>query len=573
MSLRNVFVFGLTALSAVSAAVALPATTYVSGILHEAVGDAALGAESGRVLQISNLGSSGEDGVEVRCRSAWGGGVAVDLSQFAGVGTTNREIKIRPKGWDGTIKGTMRAYNSLSTGETMLAADFSAMGATDCDYVEYDSLGNIVDAGTLPVDGLALGPCPNQYQIWYVSLHLISLGPPKQYTITWHYYCSNCPDPWQWFDPCGGPSTQRIIVVTPNLPGGTPGLGDLDSLLVTGRDLPDLTGDGVPDLIVGNADVKSFSTPCPPWDCLGPSVALDNARWGLGQAHISEECTPDNMGGCDESDRRLVVTNIGSSGQDGVAINLPESNGGFSATLAKGNCCRGHVIIMKAFDDEGQEQRISLTQTMDPAGTEELDVDFSALGANGYRLTAYDGGGVVIGPPGGTAIIGGGPKTIITNPCPPGSKAIYDNYGTAANPIWVIVGCLGVPMDLVVPGTGTLTGVASFAIEPLNATLPAGRLVRCEILSDDPEGLIIEDFSVTPAPAVCAGDANCDGIVNWRDIDFFVGAMNDNMAAWEALFAPGTPACTFANNDANSDGTVNWRDIDPFVGLINTTCP
>ncbi|MCK4341268.1 MAG: hypothetical protein KAY37_06035, partial [Phycisphaerae bacterium] len=75
------------------------------------------------------------------------------------------------------------------------------------------------------------------------------------------------------------------------------------------------------------------------------------------------------------------------------------------------------------------------------------------------------------------------------------------------------------------------------------------------------------------SPAVCPGDSNCDGVVNWRDIDFFDAAMNDNVAAWEAMFLPGTPSCPFENNDVNADGTVNWRDIDPFVALMNTTCP
>lgn len=75
------------------------------------------------------------------------------------------------------------------------------------------------------------------------------------------------------------------------------------------------------------------------------------------------------------------------------------------------------------------------------------------------------------------------------------------------------------------------------------------------------------------APAVCAGDSNCDGSVTWRDIDFFVAAMNDNVAAWQALFAPGLPTCTFANNDVNSDSTVSWRDIDPLVAVMNTVCP
>ncbi len=83
----------------------------------------------------------------------------------------------------------------------------------------------------------------------------------------------------------------------------------------------------------------------------------------------------------------------------------------------------------------------------------------------------------------------------------------------------------------------------------------------------------IDDIHLVPgAPSGCRGDANCDGTINWRDIDYFVAGQNDNVSAWEALFT-GPPPCPFANNDVNEDGTVNWRDIDPFVAVQNTTCP
>ncbi len=74
------------------------------------------------------------------------------------------------------------------------------------------------------------------------------------------------------------------------------------------------------------------------------------------------------------------------------------------------------------------------------------------------------------------------------------------------------------------------------------------------------------------APPQCPGDSNCDGVINWRDVDFFVAAQNNNEAAWVALFAPATPTCLFANNDVNRDSNVNWRDVDPFVSIQNTTC-
>jgi len=78
------------------------------------------------------------------------------------------------------------------------------------------------------------------------------------------------------------------------------------------------------------------------------------------------------------------------------------------------------------------------------------------------------------------------------------------------------------------------------------------------------------DLPCPPLP--CPGDSNCDGLVNWRDIDFFVAAMSGE-AAWRAMFLPGVPTCPYSNNDINHDGIVNWRDIDPFVALMNTICP
>ncbi len=77
-------------------------------------------------------------------------------------------------------------------------------------------------------------------------------------------------------------------------------------------------------------------------------------------------------------------------------------------------------------------------------------------------------------------------------------------------------------------------------------------------------------------PVGCPGDSNCDGSINWRDIDFFVAAQNDNLSAWNALHLSvyGTPpTCPFENNDVDGSGSANWRDIDPFVALQNTTCP
>ena len=61
------------------------------------------------------------------------------------------------------------------------------------------------------------------------------------------------------------------------------------------------------------------------------------------------------------------------------------------------------------------------------------------------------------------------------------------------------------------------------------------------------------------------GDLNCDGAVNFRDINPFVLFLS-NFPAWQATY----PGCLPENGDINSDGTFpSFRDINPFVALLS----
>jgi hypothetical protein len=65
------------------------------------------------------------------------------------------------------------------------------------------------------------------------------------------------------------------------------------------------------------------------------------------------------------------------------------------------------------------------------------------------------------------------------------------------------------------------------------------------------------------------GDLNCDGSVNFGDINPFVLYLA-NFAAWQATYTN----CPPTNGDVNSDGTYgqsSFGDINPFVALI-TQC-
>jgi hypothetical protein len=76
-------------------------------------------------------------------------------------------------------------------------------------------------------------------------------------------------------------------------------------------------------------------------------------------------------------------------------------------------------------------------------------------------------------------------------------------------------------------------------------------------------------YEFQPAPPLCAGDVNCDGVVDFDDIDPFVAALGCPGGApgcWD-------PACPWLNADCNGDSDVTFDDIDPFVTRIGATCP
>jgi hypothetical protein len=73
------------------------------------------------------------------------------------------------------------------------------------------------------------------------------------------------------------------------------------------------------------------------------------------------------------------------------------------------------------------------------------------------------------------------------------------------------------------------------------------------------------------ATCACKGDCNCDGVVNFDDIDPFVLALSDPDGY--QVEHPGCDRMFVA--DCNGDGVVNFDDIDPFVAILSSApeCP
>jgi hypothetical protein len=71
-------------------------------------------------------------------------------------------------------------------------------------------------------------------------------------------------------------------------------------------------------------------------------------------------------------------------------------------------------------------------------------------------------------------------------------------------------------------------------------------------------------LQVSPACALHLGDLDCDGDVDFDDINPFVLALSDPVG-YGALY----PNCQVLNGDCNQDGQVDFDDINAFVALLS----
>ncbi len=90
-----------------------------------------------------------------------------------------------------------------------------------------------------------------------------------------------------------------------------------------------------------------------------------------------------------------------------------------------------------------------------------------------------------------------------------------------------------------------------------------GILDGCEIASGG-----AADANGNGIPDACElrpGDTNCDGAVNFDDIDGFVAALG-GAEGYGAAY----PGCAYLSADCNGDGAVNFDDIDAFIALLGS---
>lgn len=168
--------------------------------------------------------------------------------------------------------------------------------------------------------------------------------------------------------------------------------------------------------------------------------------------------------------------------------------------------------------------------------------------------------------------------------------SIYENTSTIANNWfrvdlrgdgrWVNRDAAGAVIRLTAGGRSQVrlvsNGTSTTATEDLRAHFGVGAaetIDEIEVLWPRAGGLAsrTEVFSspfdinqtMTLMPLITSGDLNCDGDVNFADIDGFVTALT-SPADYESLH----PDCYIGFGDLDGDGDVNFADIDPFVDQL-----
>jgi hypothetical protein len=162
--------------------------------------------------------------------------------------------------------------------------------------------------------------------------------------------------------------------------------------------------------------------------------------------------------------------------------------------------------------------------------------------------------------------IGGGQNTFGTA-MPPGSgigenALVSSGIGQGGSPQLVISGSFAAPAT-----QGSYTFSLQNAVANVLSTI--GTPPQFSQATSATVNLAGATFTFTVGTTICVGDLNCDGVINFGDINPFVQYLS-NFAAWQAAYA----GCDPRNGDINCDGTYggsSFHDINPFVTIM-TQC-
>jgi hypothetical protein len=292
-------------------------------------------------------------------------------------------------------------------------------------------------------------------------------------------------------------------------------------------------------------------------------VATRPIASGLGDVLVTEDC--DDVSDCtDPTHRKLVANNIGSSGQDGVEVKWrsarPPAGGGVTlgdildttgeAEMALRKNYVGHVTLIK--------QRVRGTGGGPGVSTGAVSCDFSGVGSNEYRVTAYRNGSIV-----GETILPNLGEVILTQDhiiCGPDRQIVWgwvtEVYWNpwpiqqSVRTYWGVIGCMTIGW-----GGNNPIPADRVAFTPINPVLPFDDASSMAVTARDISQIVVSEIAA-PAAQLCPADYNFDGFLDFFDYDDFVAAYETGIG----------------NADFNGDGFVDFFDYDDFVLAYETGC-
>lgn len=250
----------------------------------------------------------------------------------------------------------------------------------------------------------------------------------------------------------------------------------------------------------------------------------------------------------------LIVSNIGSSGQDGVAIHVDdydEFGVNWQPLDPLGTVPDGAFMEFSATGSVGAiaGQALGTLRITDIGAELEITADYSAIGSTSQRLEVLNGGVLVTTVTGHTGPI----AHVVEWPkgCGKG-RAIIDDFSTACyRPCWPG------PVSINIIGGPTVVG-DTLRVLAENPSAEFDFLSSFTTQAADIPNVTISSESAAPVP--CAGptgDMNSDGSVDGRDVEFFL----------TSLLGAGTPS-QLCEGDFNGSGNLDSGDVAGLVAAL-----
>jgi len=429
-----------------------------AGLLQGSLGQAGLSVTGGQ-LTVGNLGSSGQDGVEIEL----GAPSQRKLDLFYQVPASDGSISFTGIGTVGTQTDQPIASSSIAfSGDTgTVSFDYSAIGAATYTLRIYNGKQLVHES-----HGHPSGPCVIQDRFIYKKLplddwHLGWFEEVGDFDVVWHDgYCTQTSQ---------DTSTQRVI-------GGPTVLGNL--LLAIPEN---------PTMVVGSASRARIQTSGQITSLQFSSESLSSARstaTALGQATFAPDGT------------NLTIGNLGSSGQDGVSIALPDTSAWEGHWLpletAASPLPLGAYVQSQVFGNAGPVSDGLLGTwrlTKQAAGQYAVTADYSPLGSATVTVQVYNGSVLVATRSGQSGQLG------IISGC-----VEDDHHGNPVptRPFGPFGGALTMfgPLDMTLADGATVTG-DRFVILPEGAAV-VDSLTRVNVQTSGVAQLVLTSEAVQP---------------------------------------------------------------------------